>query len=92
MTSPRYRGTLSKGSLLLLHLVAMGHVWRDDRGLWVASTLHTKRNVDRRINNMIGKGILCATYRDQFPRLTESGHLYLQDHPLADALSATVIR
>lgn len=91
MTAPRYM-RLSKGSLLLLHLVAAGHVWRDDRGLWVASTQRTKRNVDFRIKNMIDKGFLLATYRDNFPRLTQHGSQYLAENPLENVLAATTIR
>lgn len=83
---------LSKGSLLLLHLAAAGHVWRDDRGLWVASTLHTKRNVDNRINKMISQGVLLATFEQSFLYITETGKRYLQDHPLDEVLQAKVIR
>ena len=79
---------LSKGSLLLLHLVALGHVWRDAKGFWVASTDHTKRNVHLRISNMIRQGVVTATYRDQFPRLTEDGLAYLRENPLRDVLAA----
>lgn len=87
-----YRIKLSQGSLLLLHLAAMGHVWRDHRGLWVASTIHTKRNVDFRIKKMISQGVLVANYRDNFPALTDLGSRYLHDHPLEDALQAKTIR
>lgn len=77
---------LSKGSLLLLHLVAAGHVWRDDQGLWVASTVHTKRDVDARITRMVGQGVLMATFESYFPVVTEMGKRYLDDHPLATVI------
>lgn len=87
-----YSVKLSKGSLLLLHLAAAGHVWRDSRGFWVASTLHTKRNVHLRIIKIISQGMLVATFRDNFPRVTEMGKRYLRDHPVEDALQAKTIR
>lgn len=73
---------LSKGSLLLLHLAASGHVWRGEGGLWFASTLHTKRNVDRRINKMIDQGVLRATSRQNFPEVTPMGRMLIADSPL----------
>lgn len=90
MTSWKYRVKLSKGSLLLLHLAAAGHVWRGAKGLWVASTEHGMRVVDLRITNMIGKGILTATYKDNFPTLTGVGLEYLRDHPVSDLLKAEI--
>lgn len=77
---------LSKGSLLLLHLAAAGHVWRDKNGFWVASTERSKRNVQLRISRMIHQGVLDADHRSYFPRLTQDGEQYLRDHPLEDAL------
>lgn len=87
-----FRFRLSKGSLLLLHLAAAGHVWRDDNGRWVATTLHTKRNVDLRIGKLISLGVLRATYEDSFLTLTDLGLAYLREHPMDDALQATMIR
>lgn len=86
-----YSVKLSKGSLLLLHLVAAGHVWRDDKGLWAASTLHTRRNVHLRICKIVSQGMLTTNYHSHFPTLTELGKQYLRDHPVEDALQAKTI-
>jgi hypothetical protein len=83
---------LSKGSLLLLHLVAIGHVWRGGDRRWVASTLHTSRVVDMRIKHMIGQGVLRATFEQNFLEITEIGLQYLRDHPIEDALGHKHIR
>jgi hypothetical protein len=83
---------LSKGSLLLLHLASIGHVWRGPDRRWVASTLHTSRVVDARINHLIGRGALRATFEQNFLEVTEAGMQYLRDHPLEDALNLRVIR
>ena len=77
---------LSKRALLLLSLAAAGHVWRDDKGFWVASTPNSKRNVHLRISGMIRQGMLEADHRSHFPRLTRDGQQYLRDHPLEDVL------
>lgn len=90
--SGAFRFRLSKGSLLLLHLADMGHVWRDDCGEWVASTVHTKRKVDIRVKKMIYQGVLEAKYTDHFPRVTQLGRQYLQEHPLQDPLLVEEIR
>ncbi len=87
-----YRVKLSKGSLLLLHLAAAGHVWRDDKGFWVASTERTKRNVQMRISKLIHQGVLIANHKDSFPRVTALGEKYMIDNPLEDVLQATTIR
>lgn len=85
-----HRVKLSKGSLLLLHLAEQGHVWRDGQRRWVASTQHNKRVVDLRINNLINRGILRATYRDNFPTVTSLGLCYLNDHPVQDLLNTEI--
>lgn len=82
-----HRVKLPKGSLLL-HLAEQGHVWRDGQRRWVASTLHTKRVVDMRIQKMVDQGMLTATYKDNFPTLTGVGLEYLRDHPVSDLLKA----
>jgi hypothetical protein len=87
-----FRFKLSKGSLLLLHLAAAGHVWRDEQRQWVASTLHTKRNVDIRIKKMIDQGVLEATFETSFPKVTPLGQRYMQLHPVQDALQEKIIR
>lgn len=92
MNSAHYRVKLSQGSLLLLHLAAVGHVWRDFDGNWVASTVHTKRNVSIRIRKLIHQGMLEAKYSDNFPKITEPGREYLRQHPLKDVLQAKVLR
>lgn len=92
MTKPvrRHGIKLSRASTMLLHLAATGHVWRDDKGFWVASTPNSKRNVHLRISTMIGRGLLEATYKDQFPRATRLGQEYLRDHPVDDALEREI--
>lgn len=82
----RFRIKLSKGSLLLLHMAAVGHVWRDSKGIWVASTEHTKRVVDNSVQKMISQGVLIATYKDNFPKLTRVGEMYLKEHPVSELL------
>lgn len=88
----RFRLKLSQGSLLLLHLVAMGHVWRDSKGRWVASTERDKRVVDERIQKMVHQGFLVATYADNFPKLSGVGQRYLKDHPLDEVLRLNPLR
>ena len=83
---------LSKGSLLLLHLAAAGHVWRGQKGLWYASTENAKRNVDMRINKMINIGVLSATYQDNFLTITDMGRRYLDENPIDDFMKASIIR
>jgi hypothetical protein len=83
---------LSKGSLLLLYLADMGHVWRGGDRRWVASTLHTSRVVDLRIKHMISQGVFKATYEQNFLEITEIGRRYMASHPLADALEHKTIR
>lgn len=92
MTSRINRITLSRGSLLLLHLAAQGHVWRGFDGNWMASTVHTKRDVSKRIHKLISQGMLSAKYDENFPKITELGRRYLQDHPIEDALQAKMLR
>lgn len=92
MTSAGFRFTLSRGSLLLLHLAAVGHVWRDFDGKWVASTVHTKRCVTVRVQKLVGQGVLEAKYSDSFPKVTELGRRYLNAYPIKDALQARTIR
>lgn len=91
MTAWKYRVKLSQGSLLLLHLAAVGHVWRGKKREWVASTQRNKRNVDMRICKLIDQGMLQATYESSFPELTDLGRQYLRDHPLGEVLK-TVLR
>jgi len=81
---------LSQGSLLLLHLAAAGHVWRDERKGWVASTERNKRVVDERIKKMIDQGVLSATYQDNFPKVTARGQLYMDEHPIEGILQRQV--
>lgn len=90
MSNWKYRFKLSKGSLLLLHLAAVGHVWRDSRREWVASTERNKRNVDMRVQKMIHLGVLSATYSDNFLEITELGRQYMQDYPLDDVLQVMI--
>lgn len=78
---------LSDATLLLLHLAAQGHVWRNKEGKWVASTVHASRVVHERINSLVGKGFLSATFETSFPSVTEEGKAYLQAHPMRDVLS-----
>jgi hypothetical protein len=87
-----YRVKLSKGALLLLHLAAVGHVWRDFNGSWVASTVHTKRCVDQRVKKLIDQGMLSARFDESFPKVTEMGRMYLRDHPVEKALQAKSLR
>lgn len=90
MTAWKYRVKLSKGSLLLLYLALKGHVWRDGKH-WVASTERNKRNVDLRVTKLIDQGMLSATYKDNFPKVTQLGMDYMKDHPLQGVLQ-TLIR
>lgn len=77
---------LSQASLLLLHLVEAGHVWRDKDGFWVASTERNKRNVHLRIVNMAARGLVLTRYNRQFPEVTEDGRQLLRQHPIPDLL------
>lgn len=81
-----YPFKLSKGSLLLLHLAAAGHLWRDSSGRWVASTPNSKRDVHDRTEKMIEQGLLSDQGRN-FLELTELGKQYLRDHPVQDVLA-----
>lgn len=77
---------LSKGSILLLHLVAAGHVWRDDRGFWVASTERNKRNVHLRIIKLEYRGLIKTRMDRQFPELTQLGNQCLSQNPVENLL------
>lgn len=80
------RHKLSKATLLLLHLAAQGQVWRNKEGKWVASTPHASRQVQDRINGLIGKGLLSATFEKNFPEVTEDGWAYVKQFPISDVL------
>lgn len=86
-----FRITLSRGSLLLLHLAALGHVWRDFDDRWVASTVHDKRCVDMRVKKLINQGMLSARFDESFPKITELGRRYLAANPIEHALQARSI-
>lgn len=86
MTNPITPVRLSKGSALLLHLVRAGHVWRDERGFWVASTERNKRNVHLRIIALERKGVLKTHFQRNFPELTKVGIAYLNEHPVDNVL------
>lgn len=73
---------LSKGSILLLHLVAAGHVWRDDQGFWVASTERNKRNVHLRIIRLERRGLVRTHIQQSFPELTELGNTVVMANPV----------
>ncbi len=77
---------LSKGSALLLHLIRAGHVWRDERGFWVASTERNKRNVHLRVISLERKGVVKTHFQRNFPELTELGIRYLNEHPVDNVL------
>jgi hypothetical protein len=89
--SSPFKGKLSDATLLLLHLAQQGHVWRNDEGRWVASTVHTSRVVHDRINALIGKGFLSATFEANFPKVTQEGEKYLAAHPVREVLSRNKI-
>jgi hypothetical protein len=86
MSTQAYRIKLSKGSLLLLHLADAGHVWRSGNQ-WVASTTSSKRNVTLRIDNLINRGFMRATFEDNFLTITDLGRRYMADHPVEEMLS-----
>lgn len=86
MTNPIMPVKLSKGSALLLHLVRAGHVWRDERGFWVASTERNKRNVHLRIISLERKGMIRTRMDRSFPQLTDLGIGYLAQHPVENVL------
>lgn len=90
-TAWKYRFKLSKGSLILLHLVAANRIERVN-GRWVARTHHSNRDVTLRVNKMVNTGVLSATFEQPHPQLTEWGRRYLADHPLEDVLNIKVIR
>lgn len=83
---------LSKATVLLLHLAAQGHVWRNKDRQWVASTVHASRQVQNRISHLINKGLLSATYESEFPVVTELGRKFLEANPMKKVLSSRVIR
>jgi hypothetical protein len=86
MTNPLFPFKLPKGRLLLLHMAAAGHVWRDERGFWVATTPKFKRNVHLRIVKLVHLGYLKTDYKAIFPTLTERGRDYLNAHPLSEVI------
>lgn len=86
MTHPSIPVRLSKGSALLLHLIRAGHVWRDERGFWVASTERNKRNVHLRVITLERKGVITTHMTRSFPELTDLGIMYLADNPVENIL------
>lgn len=90
-TAWKYRFKLSKGSLILLHLVAAQRVHRD-QGRWIATTHHSRRDVTFRIDRMVNQRVLWSSYLQDKPVLTPLGRQYLEDHPLEDVLNIKVIR
>lgn len=86
MTHPSIPVRLSKGSALLLHLIRAGHVWRDERGFWVASTERNKRNVHLRVIVLERKGVITTHMTRSFPELTDLGIEYLATHPVENIL------
>lgn len=91
MTNPIYPFVrLSKGSILLLHLVRAGHVWRGDGGLWMASTERNKRNVHLRVMNLERRGLIVTRFDRSFPELTDLGRQCLNDNPVENVLEAFI--
>lgn len=81
---------LSKRSVLVMHLIRALHVWRDEKGFWVASTERNKRNVHLCIIKLEQRGMVVTCHGRNFPELTDAGIEYLSRHPLHDVLESFV--
>ena len=92
MTNPVTGLRPSKGQLLLMHMVHAGHVWRNEKGFWVATTPKFTRNVHLRIIKLVHLGLLETTYDRAFPRLTKRGEHELANHPLSQIIPGAQLR